>query len=782
MIPVQVLKCCKGEIVAYDLDRQGPTPLRIPNFWKQQNPRCRSAPIVSLAFHPRDLGSLLIGYSEGAVIYSFKLGKPSKFFQYELPPGAQGGDSDPATSKTRRYPRLTQALWHPTGSFVLTGHEDSSLVVWDPKDGRKILARTVQDVHVDQPGVGSRTLGSTSGTFAIKNPLFRIAWCSKENPDDTGILIAGGLATNATDKGLSFLDLGQAPVYATSSWQVLTQYFEKPKKQNTLPTPPNSEVVDFCLIPRKSPYYAGSHDPIAVVTLLSSGELVTLSFPSGHPISPTNQLHPSLLYVHPFVNRIDLSYIDRTRWLGMVENRTKGPPILRGGAEAKHPMLKFANRNIVQAAHADGTIRIWDAGHGDEIENGSALQIDVSKAVGRTSDVNVSRMSASGATGELAVGLRTGELTIFRWGHNKAFGKSVQHVEAKGFGLESIQDRAEPNVKEGLLPLTLFEGQGPVSALKMTDVGFVAAGFETGKIVVIDLRGPAVIYNVGLDDFAPPSRRGSIRKSNSQQSRRPEWPTCIEFGVMSLDNEGKCVFHKALLQRLICVLDYSSILMFVGTSVGHVSTFKLLPETRGGYTVQYAGTTAVDDKVISISPIDADLGDPADASQTAVASLREGVKINGVILVVSNSTARIFKPPAAKGAHKSWDEFLCDSAALVRYQAKGYALLGLFGDGSVKVFSLPGLKQIAAAPISHMLDIRRFSEALITPTGDVLGWTGPSEMVLLNVWGTGTDLCVMSPVVVEYLLTRCSGLGPEISCSMSKLSFLQGRQFPTYNG
>ena len=512
--------------------------MRIPNFWKQQYPKARPTPVVTLAFHPRDIGTLLIGYTEGAVIYSFKTDKPTKFFQYELHPGAPGGDSDPSASNIRRYPRLTQALWHPTGTFVLTGHEDSSLVVWDPKDGRKVLARTIQDVGVDQVGAASRSAGSTPGTFALKCPLFRIAWCAKENPDDTGLLIAGGTPTTSIEKGLTFLDLGQTPVYATSSWQILSQHFEKPKRQHVLRTPPNAEVIDFCLIPRKSPHFAGAHDPIAVVALLTSGEVVTLSFPSGHPIPPSNQHHVSLSYVHPFVNRIDVAYVERTRWLGMMENRSKGPLILKGGAEAKHPTLRFASRNIIQAAHADSTIRIWDTGHGDEIENSSVLQVDLSRAVGRSENVDISKTSMAGATGELAVGLKSGEVTIFRWGRNKDFGKEVRHVEAKGFGLESIRDRAEPNLKEGLLPFTLYEGQGSVTALKMSDVGFAAAGFEKGGLVVVDLRGPAVIYEAGLDGFAQNDKRGSFRRSNSQSQGKSEWPTCIEFGVMSLEGDG----------------------------------------------------------------------------------------------------------------------------------------------------------------------------------------------------------------------------------------------------
>ncbi|KAL8867083.1 MAG: hypothetical protein Q9174_005890 [Haloplaca sp. 1 TL-2023] len=714
-----------GDVVAYDLDRLCPAPLRIPNLWKQQYPRSRLTPVVTIALHPRDIGSLLIGFSAGAVIYSFKSDKPVKFFQYQLPPGAHGGDSDPSSSNIARYPRLTQAIWHPTGTFIVTGHEDSSIVIWDPKDGRKVLARTIQDTNVDEPGHATASLASSKGTFALKCPLFRIAWCSKENADDTGLLIAGGTPTTSIEKGMTFIELGQTPIYATSSWQILSQHFEKPKNQHTLPTPPNAEVVDFCLIPRRSPHYAGSHDPIAILALLASGEMVTLSFPSGHPITPTNQLHPSLSYVHPFITHINLAYVERTRWLGMMENRSKGPPIVKGGAEQKHPLMRFADRNILQAGHADGTVRLWDVGHGDEIENSTMLQIDVARAVGRSSDVNVVRTSMAGATGESALGLKTGEVAVYRWGRNKEYGREMPHTQARAFGLEIIKDRAEPSVKEGLLPLVLYEGQGQVTALKMSDVGFVAAGFQQGGLVVMDLRGPAVIFEMALHEMAGDNHRSSFRRSNSQSQSKAEWPTCIEFGVICLEGE-----------------EYSSILLFVGTNLGRLATFKLLPESRGGYSVKLAGSVSMDDQIITIAPLDSELGDPAPASQSAVAGLRNGLRINGVVLVVTTTQVKIFRPPAARGAQKNWDDVFCDSAAVVRYQAAAYALLCLFGDGSARIYSIPALKQIAATRVGHILDVRRFPEAIITPTGDIVGWTGPSEVVMLNVWGTGSDLQV----------------------------------------
>ena len=517
----------EGETIAYDLDRQNLAPLRIPNLWRERNPRARLLPIVVLAFHPRDIGSLLIAYSEGAVVFSFQQNKATKFFQYESPSSPLG-----------KFPRLTQALWHPTGTFILAGFDDSTFVVWDTKDGRQISARTVDSTNSTQ----ALAAGSGRGTLAVREPLVKISWCAKENPDDTGILFAGGRLTTELSKGMTFFDLGPTPVYATSSWQVLSDHFLKPKTHHVLPTPPNAEVVDFCLIPRRSPYFAGASDPIAVIALLASGEVVTMSFPSGHPVTPTNQLHVSLTFVHPFVDRVAMGYVDRTRWLGLVENRSQGPLILKGGAEAKKSIMRFAHRNILQTAHADGTIRLYDAGHGDEIENEDVLQVDVARAVGRYENIEISVMSMSGATGELAVGMRSGEVVVFRWGKNRNFGRDVPHIEARGFGLEAIVDRAEPGIKEGLLPLTLLDQQhGPVTALKMSDVGFVCAGFEDGSIAVIDLRGPAMIYDANVSDLGNQhSKRSSFKKSGAGQAQaRAEWPTSVEFGVMSLDSEGE---------------------------------------------------------------------------------------------------------------------------------------------------------------------------------------------------------------------------------------------------
>ncbi|KAF2169667.1 hypothetical protein M409DRAFT_20082 [Zasmidium cellare ATCC 36951] len=734
MLDYALLGMQTGEVLAYDMDREGPAPFRIPNLWAEVNSRARIQTVVSLQFHPRDIGTLLIGYTEGAVIYSFKLNKPLRFYQYEIPRGAPGGDGDPASANVVRRPKLTHAVWHPTGTFVMTGHDDSSIVFWDTlKDGRMLMARTLGDANIATPGTVVGNAGQRPGTLAVKEPLFRMSWCvNQHDPEDTMILIAGGQSTQSPTKALTLFEMGRTPVYTTSSWEMLVKYFEEPKRQRILPTPPGAEVVESCLIPRTSPHFDGAHDPIAILALLASGELITLSFPSGMPICPTNQLPVSLTLVHPFVKSLSTAMVEREKWLGLQERRQQGPSILQGGSDMPGHLRRSESRSIAQAVHADGTIRLWDPGYGDEIENEKLLQVDVARAVGHWHNIDVTDISFAGNSAELAVGLRSGEVVIFRWSTNRNAGREPPPSKPNQPGaLTSITDRVEPSLSEGLCPFTLLDQKdGPVTAVCMSEVGFAAAGFEGGSIVVVDLRGPAIILNTSVQEFSKSHHKGSIRRRASSASSKPEWATYLQFSILMADGD-----------------DYSSILLHVGTNQGNLGTFKVLPDPSGRYTVQYAGKVALDSsKIMYIAPINAENGKPAIASQYAMGGLRNGLRVNGALLAVTPTGIHIFRPATSKGAHKSFDSFFCDRASVVRYQDQGYALLGLFGDGKARAYSIPSLREIAAIDLTNInnqgfgLDPRQFYKATISQTGTILGFTGPSELALLNLWGTGEPL------------------------------------------
>ncbi|KAK3941997.1 lethal giant larvae like, C-terminal-domain-containing protein [Diplogelasinospora grovesii] len=748
------------EIFAYDLDRERAThTFRLPNFWKNKDPHAMGMAIVDMQLHPRDIGQLLIGYTHGAVIYSFKQNAPIKYFEYVLPPGAPGGNGEGLVvgGKGDRRPRLTHATWHPTGTFICTCHDDGSMVFWDPRDGRVVAARSLYHTRVNERGKG--------GQPAVMDPYTKVVWCCKETkPDDTALLIAGGHTTDDPDRGkLTFLDLGPTPIYATSSWDVLTNHFEG-KTKKTLEVPPGAAVLDFCLTPRNSPYYNGAQDPLAILATLSSGELITLSFPSGYPISPTNMLHPSLSFVHPFVTSFKVATLDRAQWLGMVEKRRQGELLVKGGAEAGRTMRRYEGRNIIQVAHADSVVRIWDLGHTDLIENPAQLQVDIPRALDRMEDVEITAMDMAEETGEFAAGTRTGEVVIYRWGGNPYFGKEGERkpIPPNPGGLSNIASRSEPTLQEGLEPFVLYEMmQGPVTVVSVSDVGFVAVGSELGFFSIIDLRGPSIIFQGNTVDFVKTDKRSSFLKHKEKETI-PEWPTVIEFGVMTLEGDS-----------------YSSIACFVGTNLGHVATFKLLPQGQG-YTTKPAGVTKMDDKVIAICPIVADTGHAAVATGSVIAGLRAGKMVNGILVAVTQSEIRIFKPATNKGASRSIDNggvqvisaMVTETGSNLSTETGGtVALVTVLNDRTTKAYSLPGLKEIGSGKLS-MLDASKISDAVVARTGDIIGWVGPSEMTVVSTWkATGKGLQNSEDILINTELA----IPPRPT--ISNVQWLSGTQY-----
>lgn len=189
--------------------------------------------------------------------------------------------------------------------------------------------------------------------------------------------------------------------------------------------------------------------------------------------------------------------------------------------------------------------------------------------------------------------------------------------------------------------------------------------------------------------------------------------------------------------------------------------------------MQFAGSTSLDGRIIHIAPIDASTGQHAHASPNAVGGLRTGLKVDGAVLAITNSEARLFRPATGKGAHKTFDNYFCDSAAVVRYHDQGHALVGLFGDGTVRAYSLPALREIASVKVDHILDVRRFADSIITASGNIIGWTGPSEIALITVWGVGESL----PKSQDKLFNPMALLPPRPT--ISNMQWVSGTQYIT---
>ncbi|TQS38692.1 hypothetical protein Golomagni_00797 [Golovinomyces magnicellulatus] len=717
-----------GRVVAFDLDRELWAPLRLPNFWHEKTKRPMLSPIVSMQLHPRDIGQLLIGYTEGAVIYSFKLNKPMKYFEYTGSTQSSNLPRKQADTAKPGKPNLTQVFWHPGGIFFGTAYDDSTLVFWDSKDGRILMVKSAIGTKIIEPRETQ-----LFDRKAPNGPFCKISWCCKENSDETAILFAGG----SSSKGLSLLELGATPIYATANWQTLTNFFEG-KNRIELSIPPDAEVKDFCLIPKKSPHYAGAQDPIALLVLLTSGELVTLSYPDGCLISPTNQLHPSISFVHPFVTFMKVCNVSRTRWLSMTEKRLHGSILIRGGSESIKPLKCSGDRDIIMVAHGDGTIRIWNSGRLDQLENSNVLQVDIARALKTYKNVTVTTIDMASHTGELVVGTATGKIVFYSYGKNRLYGKeSSQFVETPVDEIIDISSRCEPTLEEGLQPKYLYDmAQGSITAVKMSNIGFLGVGAESGRLSIIDLRGPTVIFSSMLSELNKPNNRSSFMKLKNVPVPAPQdWPVLIEFGVLNLDGDS-----------------YSSISCFIGTFLGNVMTFKILPGEGGIYTTQYVGTSSLADKVISITPIISESGKRAEANGETVRALRSGQQTHGFLVAVSQTEIRIFKPSTAKGTHKTLDSYFCEAANVIEYEDRGCALVAIFGDATIRAYSLPGLKEINSAKLTAF-DTYHISASVLTQAGSIFGWTSPSELAMMSVWGTGKSLPPNCDLLYNHELT-----------------------------
>jgi syntaxin-binding protein 5 len=136
----------------------------------------------------------------------------------------------------------------------------------------------------------------------------------------------------------------------------------------------------------------------------------------------------------------------------------------------------------------------------------------------------------------------------------------------------------------------------------------------------------------------------------------------------------------------------------------------------------------------------------------------------------TQTEARIFKPATAKGAHKEWDNVFCDSAAVTDSVGRGVALVGVFGDGTTRAYSIPGLKELGSTKLSP-LDKTRTTNSIIVHSGDIFGWTGPSEIAMFSAWGTGQAL----PKSQDRLYNPQAKIPPRPT--ISNLQWISGTQY-----
>ncbi|KAK9462037.1 lethal giant larvae like, C-terminal-domain-containing protein [Lipomyces oligophaga] len=763
-----------GLTMVYDVDRGTKSPYRIENLQRTILPTRPRSPVVFIALNPRVVQTILIGYQGCAAVYNMETKEILLALQFQIPVGAPGGDLHPAAQQRIRFPQLTTGVWHPNGHHICTAYDDGSIVFWDAKDGTLLQARTLDDTEVN---ISRRSLNLTSPQsygpqdVTVREPIYKMAWCCTSNPEDTALVVAGGESSAVPVKGLTYMEFGPTPVVQITSYQAMGDHYAQPRRQRIYPVPPGFDPVDFMMIPRSSPHYAGNMDPVALITILSSGELYSIEYPSGSALPVADMFPPSLCWIQPRVSALTVSSVRIEQWIGMMsarKNRIKAAsadglplnvsrdePILTGGIPVHSRYRRMNLRDIIISGHSDGSVRLWDASHG-EIENSQVLDISIPDALGRSEDIWVTGISFAGQMGEVSVALITGEMVYFRFGLNRPPPDAIStqqgdmpisaatlakklndlHLNGRPEGsqappLRLLTGFVDPRYREGFLPVLVLDvKQGPITCLKNSDIGFVAIGYEFGSVAVIELRSNTLIYleplvSLGLESGKKfPIRVG---ERSSQPTAQIEKATCLEFSVMALDGD-----------------QYSSIVLSIGTALGRVLTFRIIPSRSGTHSVQFMGVTTMKGPVISLIPIDLDYGVSAIAAPTILSKLPQGLMINGAVIVVSTDEARVIKPVKARVSSKSFDEKVVTAGLSLLRQGDTLVLVCVTEAGWIRVYSLPGLREVSHFSVQKFLDLRYIKQSVVSLNGDIILGIGKYEAALFNIWGKTLNSSLLS--------------------------------------
>ncbi|GMM37689.1 putative Rab GTPase-binding protein [Saccharomycopsis crataegensis] len=778
-----------GVIMIYDVVKGYLTPHKITNLQKTHvirkswnhsatphiDPTRIDNSIRSLQVHPRDIGVLLIAYSKTVVLYSVTERKIKKEFDYEVPPGAPGGDL--TNVETSRQPDVVKALFHPNGLNILTCHEDGSLVFWDTNNGTLIQARTLFDTDVDKPQSG--LFNNVKMVQPMRyNKITQIEWVCEANPENTSLLIAGGDSIKSnnpnereTNLNLTRIDFGTTPKYSITSYEKMSEFYSNPKNLKIFPISQKSSIRSFLPLPASSPFFAGNHNPNVIFVLLENGIMEVLRYPYGNSIHSSSILPPSLSWVHPELTCLSAIIAPRTQWMGILQTleserkkkiaRQNGASdfydetILTGGAASTVKQRVFTEgRSVIISGHSDGTVKLWD-GSRSELDEISVIEIDTSFGLGQASNPSpVNKVSFSGHTTDLIISNDDGDTILYKFGNNRLYDPNITRND---YDLDSsltmklkkknapsnshslivnVENNIPAYIHKGFLPIIMIRaprnGDGPkltVTALKNSNIEFAAIAYNDGQIMVVDRRVSDIIFMENINKIS------SKRKSTGSLS----YVTSIEFGIMKGSEDAK----------------YSSILMFLGTSVGNLITFQIVPgsspNSRSRFQIKFLSCVDADNsKIRNIIPINADNGASAVAKTQEFAQLGSGVLIKGLILTVSSFGIRLFKSPTHKSANVNFQnsnsgEIVTADICRVRpvndmsiSSGEVTVMSVLFENGQVKFLSIPSLNEITTLALNCRLNRAFATQSTVLLNGDILIRNDKTEGSLVHITRSGS--------------------------------------------
>ncbi|KAG5438736.1 hypothetical protein PCANB_002456 [Pneumocystis canis] len=715
-----------GTIDVWDIDRECISPYKISNLylnrykeWHQMNyshapSKSHIPPVLCIQIHPRDVGTILIGYPDGAVLYSIKKNAVLYFFELEIPQRIHETNSGQKISVFR--PKLTNLSWAPHGYHFLTSHQNGCFAFWSTKSNKCPL----QVCTLDKNGVNTlleKQIGSsTHDPMYSRNPIFSITWSCNDNLENTSVFIVGGNLNTQDSKELNILNFGQCPSISSTE-NIFSQYYTTPKQHIALSHFLSSNVVNICIFSKISPQYLGNYNTELILLILASGEVELLKYPDGIFLNSMKSLPTSLEWLSPKIHDASLCFVSKNNLSSQNTKYDKGySEIYKSEFSDQSKLLN--HNGIITTGHNNGIVRIYNVTQDHKFEK--IHEIFLAETLNRlpnTIRVTITKLSE---TSEFIIGCEGGELIIYKFLPLKKKKKNETDNFSNPQTFKEFSDRYnDENLKSDNSKVSVFRiHRGSVISLKTSNIGLVACGYEFGTVILINLHKRTIIFQIELSEVKNEKKQLNLKNiQNNDENSELEVAVTFEFTIGKL---------KAS--------DESVVFFIIGTSIGRLIFYSLCYTSKNELSSKYIGEVLFEDgSIINILPIFQNTFKPYVIYTDVFNSLKGNSFPENLIVVITEKSVKVFNSCFIEISHYYYEESIkCISANIIYQENIHTAVACVLNNKRVLFLSLSNLHPILVINLPPSVN-----NNIITMTGDLYLWVNETELSLFNLFGSG---------------------------------------------
>lgn len=686
----------------------------------------RHSKVVSLEWNPKDLGTVLVAYKYVTVLYSLTEGKIKSSFSYQLEPYAPGGDFSTNITK-KRTPPVIQALFHPNSLFVLTIHEDNSLVFWDSNTGTLIEARTLFSSEINIPN------RNYCGPSQIDLPhILKAKWICQSNTEYTTLFIVNRPSnTDFESQSIVVIEFGRTPLYTLNSYESVGRYFTEVKQQKLLPIPNSSNIKDIIPIATETPFFSECHNPKLILLLLENGELEGVTFPIANFVYQGCSFPRGISWLWPKLCIVEGLTIEKQMWTQMNAIIQKNDSLLSGGALMKKIITQIYENEptLMITGHSNGIVRIWNSIHKDYDVN-ETFEIDIASILNSSAKNSVLKISFATEDLTFAASLANGSTLLCKFEANEYFATNSsnrnQQIEAKfkRFSLSNfdsfvvdVKDRAPAHIKYGFMPQYTINYKGTVTALYQSAIEFTIVAYQDGTLFILYSNADKSLETVHHDNIS------------NLKGTKSHCVTAVNLSIQQFASDR-----------------YSSILLSCGTDMGELIYFKIV--TTGGCSYRAQFTNVVESvctgSVRNIHSFDVVSLKSCISTPESLLKMNKGEVTKGHLVVIGKKELHSLKPgnPNISRINRTIStaiissELCCHNNQITHHCENFITLVTQMG--SVVCFTIPDFSN--KVNISLPFQIEKIDHCSVLPTGHVIVKDGSYHCTLVDIFNDKKDI------------------------------------------